>query len=143
MIISKKTLLPCTASANLDFFNVHRELNRPEFELVKFQRSKRTSATRIHSCHVQHIHGTTDQRDLFLGQRCQYVELSATIVAYLAALLRISRCISTRRDVTCGNRLPRFLSTARQAHAAHRCHLIWWFPMSQSTEEARACRFVL
>lgn len=90
-----------------------RKLDRSEFELVRFQRSKRTSAARIHSCHVQRVHGATDQRDLFFGRRCQHVKLPATVVAYLAALLRVSRRVSTRRDVTCGNRLPRFLPTAR------------------------------
>lgn len=131
--INVKSLLPCTASANLDLFNVRRELDRSEFESVRFQRSKWTSAAGIHSRHVQRVHGATDQRDLFLGRRCQHAELPATVVAYLAALLRISRRVPTRRDVTRGNRLPRFLPTARQAHAAHRRHLTWRrFPMSRS-----------
>lgn len=108
-----KNPLPCTTSAKLDLFNVHRKLDRSEFELVRFQRSKRTSAARIHSCHVQRVHGATDQRDLFFGRRCQHVKLPATVVAYLAALLRVSRRVSTRRDVTCGNRLSRFFPTAR------------------------------
>lgn len=77
-------------SANIDLLDVYRESDGSKYKPVGLRRSEWTFPVGIRLDYVQHVHGTTDQRDLFLGRWREHAELPAAVVTHPAVLLRVA-----------------------------------------------------